>query len=311
MKFQKRLLFICLLIVGLLLTACQNKDSNNDSKDRLQVISTFTIIENIVSEIGGEFVSVHNLVPVGTDPHDYEPLPDDIKAVSDADLLFYNGLNLEGGNHGWFSKMLESVGQSSDQTVEVTEGVEPLYLTSEDGREEEINPHAFLDPHVGILMAENVRDALIEHDPDHKEEYEKNAEQYIASLNEVAQTYENTFAEIPKERRVLVTSERAFQYMAKRYDLLEGYIWAIDTEENGSPEQITRAIDFIKEHEPPVLFVETNVDTRPMETVSNETGVDIYDKIFSDEIGKPGEPGDTYIKFLQHNIEIISKGLMQ
>ena len=305
MKKITTLLFISVLAV--VLTACGDKDENTSEK--LQVITSFTLIEDIVQEIGGDLVETHNLVPVGTDPHDYDPLPDDMKAATKADILFYNGLNLEGGDSGWFARMMEATSQDWDRAIKVTDGVEPMYLTSEDGKEEEINPHAFLDPVVGITMTENVLAALSEIDPDNKETYEERAADYLKGLEEMDETYASKIAEIPEENRVLVTSERAFQYMANRYGLKEGYIWAIDTEENGSPEQMKQIVEFVRENNPPVLFVETNVDTRPMETVSDETGVEIYDAIFSDEIGKPGELGDTYMKFLQHNIDTISAGL--
>src|SRR5699024_5682714 len=98
--------------------------------------TSFTLIEDIAREIGGDNITIHNLVPVGTDPHEYEPLPDDIKAASDADILFYNGLNLEGGDHRWFARMMDSTSQDWDRAFKVTEGVEPMYLTSEGGREE-------------------------------------------------------------------------------------------------------------------------------------------------------------------------------
>src|SRR5699024_10772908 len=204
---------------------------------------------------------------------------------------------------GWFAKMMDSVNQDWDVAFKVSEGVEPMYLTSEDGKDEEINPHAFLDPVVGIQMAENIRDAFIKVDPDHKETYESNAKTYLEVLEKIDEEYTEKINEIPEENRILVTSERAFQYMANRYGLKEGYIWAIDTEENGSQEQITSLIEFIQENNPPVLFLETNVDPRPMETVSSETGVEIFGGIFSDEIGSPGEDGDTYVKFLKYNIE--------
>lgn len=286
-----------------------NPDATENTGDVIKAVTSFTILENMVQEIGGDNVETHNLVPIGTDPHEYDPLPDDIKAATDADVLFYNGLNLEGGDSGWFNKMMESVGQDWDRAFEIAKGVEPMYVKSGDGREEEINPHAFLDPVVGILMAENTRDALIAVDPDNKETYEENAEVYLEQLKEIDEQYKTRIDSIPEEDRVFVTSEQAYQYMTKRYGLTEGYIWAIDTEENGSPEQITTLIDFIAEHNPPVLFVETNVDRRPMETVSKESGVEIYGEIFSDEIGKPGEEGDTYLKYLQYNIDMIHDGL--
>ncbi|MBM7600613.1 iron/zinc/copper transport system substrate-binding protein [Virgibacillus halotolerans] len=305
-------LAVIALMAVIVLAACGGDDTSGKGKedsgaagDKLQVVTSFSILNDMVKEIGGEHVDVHNLVPIGTDPHEYEPLPEDIKKATDADALFYNGLNLEGGKHGWFFKLIDSVEQDEDNIFETAKGVEPMYLTSDDGKEEEINPHAFLDPVVGIQMAENVRDALMEVDPDNKQEYEDSAEAYLDQLKEIDETYKEKIGEIPEEHRILVTSERAYQYLADRYGLEEGYIWAIDTEENGTPEQITSLVKFIDEHDVPALFVETNVDTRPMETVSKETGVDIAGEIYSDEIGKPGSPGDTYIKYLEYNIKEI------
>ena len=315
MKKNLALIFVALLSI-IALVACgsddkQTKDTTNDEaqSDKMKVVTSFTIIEDMAKEIGGDLVDVYNLVPTGTDPHEYEPLPDDIKAATDADALFYNGLNLEGGDHGWFAKMMESTNQDWDIAFELAKDVEPMYVTTDDGKEEEINPHAFLDPVVGIQMAESARDALIEIDPDNQETYEQNAEAYLETLNDIDEQYKTRIEEIPEEDRILVTSERAYQYMADRYGLEEGYIWAVDTEENGSPEQITSLLKFLEEAEPPVLFVETNVDKRPMETISKESGIDIFGEIFSDEIGAPGEEGDTYVKYLQFNIDVIHEGL--
>lgn len=308
---------IIAVIAGFFLAACSSDDNNaakekkNTEEEPLKVVTTFSILDDMVSQIGGELVEVHNLVPIGTDPHEYEPLPEDIKAATDADALFYNGLNLEGGDSGWFAKLVDSVGKEDEVIFETAKDVEPMYVSDEDGTKEE-NPHAFLDPVVGIQMAEEVRDALVEIDPEHKEDYEKKAESYLETLNDIDKEYEEKLSDIPKEDRILITSERAYQYLADRYGLKEGYIWAVDTEENGTPEQITSLVEFIEENEPPVLFVESNVDTRPMETVSKETGVDIFeDPIFSDEIGEPGGEGDTYVKYLEYNIEKIHDGLTE
>lgn len=295
-----------------LLAAC-NKNANPTAKnDKIQVVTSFTIIEDMAREIGGDDVEIHNLVPTGTDPHEYEPLPQDIKKATDADILFYNGLNLEGGKHGWFFKMIDSVGQKEENIYSLTENVEPMYLTENDGKDEEINPHAFIDPAVGIKMAEAMRDAFIEKDPERNDHYKERGNEYISRLQEINNDYEQKINEIPTEKRFLVTSERAFQYMAAHFGLEEGFIWEIDTEENGSPQQIKSLISFIKEHNVPVLFIESNVDRRPMETVSKETGVPFSQKpIYSDEIGKPGEEVDTYIKYLKYNIKLIHDELSQ
>lgn len=301
------------ILAVFILTACSNdaapKEGSGTDK-ALQVVTSFTIIEDIAREIGGENIEIHNLVPTGTDPHEYEPLPLDTKKATDADVLFYNGLNLEGGPDGWFFKMIDSVGQDKKNVYSLSERVKPMYLTDEDGKEEEINPHSFIDPAVGIIMAEDMRDALIEVDPDHKENYEQRAEEYLTRLKEIDKEYEEKINEIPAENRILVTSERAFQYMANHYGLEEAFIWQIDTEENGSPDQIKSLVSFIKENDVPAIFLESNVDPRPMETVAKEAGVEIYEKvIYSDEIGQPGDEVDTYIKYLNYNLKVITDGL--
>src|SRR5699024_1282498 len=150
-----------------------NKDNQSEPSDQpLQIITSFTLLEDMVKQIGGDRVEIHNLVPIGTDPHEYDPLPADMAAAEDADILFYNGLNLEGGDTGWFAKLVDSVGQNDDAIFEISAGVEPQYLTSTEG-ETEINPHGFLDPNIGIKMTENTRDALVKIDPDHKEIFEE------------------------------------------------------------------------------------------------------------------------------------------
>lgn len=306
---MKKVRISLLLLFIILLTAC-GSGANNDDSEVIKVVSSFTIISDMAKQIGGELVDVYNLVPTGTDPHEYEPMPNDIKAATDADILLYNGMNLEGGDSGWFIKMIDSVNQDKSRVFTLNEGVEPKYLRGDDGRVEEINPHSFLDPKVGIKMTENLRDALIEIDPKNKELYEKNTENYLKRLKEIDTRYTKAINDIPVEKRILVTSERAFQYMTESYGLEEAYIWQIDTEELGTIDQIKNLIDFLKKEQPPVLFLESNVDPKPLETVSNETGIPIYkETIYSDEIGKKGDLVDTYIKLLEHNIRIIEEGL--
>lgn len=327
---KKMFKYLAILSMGALLLSACGTDTENDpadntegSDEKLEVVTSFTILSDIAEQIGGEDVNIHNLVPTGTDPHEYEPLPKDMKAATDADILLYNGLNLEGGENGWFFKMVDSVGADEDIIYNLSEGVEPMYVTEEldadvieaqdlgpdaDG---EINPHAFISPHVGIILTENMRDAFMEQDPDNADAYEERATDYLNRLNEIDEKYHEVVNDIPEDRRILVTSERAFQYMTKEYGLKEGFIWALDTEDTGSPEQIKSLVAFIEEHDVPVLFIESNVDERPMETVSNQTGVPFSEKpIYSDEIGNPGDEVDTYMKFLEYNINLIHDELV-
>lgn len=302
--------FVVLTLALVVLSACGAEDTKTSDMtaeaEKLEIVTSFTIIKDITEEIAGDKVEIHNLVPTGTDPHEYEPLPKDVRKASEADILFYNGLNLEGGKDGWFFKMIDSVGQDEENIYKLTKRVDPMYLTAKDGKAEEMNPHSFLDPEVGIKMSEDIRDVLVEVDSDNKEFYQKRAEEYLAKLKDIDQKYQEKITDIPAERRILVTSERAFQYLADHYGLKEGYIWAIDTEENGSPAQVKDLIEFTEENEVPVLFIESNVDPRPMETVAGETGIPIAEKeIYSDEIGGPEAEINSYLKYLNYNIDLI------
>lgn len=317
-KIFRLLKSIAIAAMAILLVACGNDNDGGTSEngavetpETLNVISSFSILTDMVEEIGGEYVNVHNLVPIGTDPHDYEPLPEDIKAATDADILLYNGLNLEGGENGWFFRLINSVDQSEENVYEIAKDVEPMYIADEAGQQE-VNPHAFISPQVGIQMAETIRDTLVEAKPDQAEYFEQSAAEYLEQLERIDTEYTEGIGAIPEEDRVFVASEQAFQYMTNEYGLEEGYIWAVDTDETGSPEQIKSTVEFVNEKQPNVLFVESNVDTRPMETVSSETGVEIYDRpILSDEIGQPGEEGDTYLSYLEYNLDVITGGLSE
>ncbi|OAV62504.1 metal ABC transporter solute-binding protein, Zn/Mn family [Enteractinococcus helveticum] len=302
---------VAIAALGALTLAGCGGEASQESEDSgvVQAVSTFSILTDIVEEIGGDHVEVYNLVPVGQDPHEYESTPADTKALSDADVFFINGLNLEGGDQGWAARMASSVGIEDDRLVETTDGVEPLYLT--EGVEDSVNPHAFLDPNVGVIIAENVAESLAEIDPDNAQAYQDNADAYVGELTAMHEQYQQEIGDLEEDRRVLVTSERAFQYMAQRYDLLEGYIWSVDTDDIGTPDQIISTIDFVKEHQPPALFLESNVASAPMETVSSDTGVEIYATVFSDELAPEGEPGDTYLGLLEENLTRISEGLQQ
>lgn len=266
----------------------------------LRVATTFSLLGELTEEIGGDHVSVHSMVPLGTDPHEYQPLPADIEHATEADLIVWNGLEMETGD-GWFTKLVEVTGKDFDssEVVAAAEDVEPQWLT--EGEEEEMNPHAFLSPKAGLSYVERITRGLAQIDPGNAADFEANAEALAESIEEFDQRYAEELGAVGTP--VLVTSERAFQYVAADYGLTEGYLFQIDTDEQGSPEQITSLVEFVKEYEPAGLLVETNVDARPMETVSGETGVPIVAEVYSDELGPEGSPGETYLGYLQANLE--------
>lgn len=296
----------------LLLAACGKSESSGSTvqgDNKVKVVTTYSIIYDIVKNVGGDRVEIHSLAPIGSNPHEYDPLPEDVQKTADADVVFYNGLNLEAGN-SWFEKLMETTGKSGDDApvYRLSEGVEAKYLTTEGNKGQE-DPHAWLDVRNGIKYAENARDALIKIDPEHKDVYEKNAAAYIKQLEDLHQTALDRFSEIPKEKRILITSEGAFKYFSSAYGFEAGYIWEINAENQGTPQQVKAIVDFIREKDVQVLFVETSIDPRSMEMVSRETGVPIAGKVFTDSLGKPGEDGDTYIKMMEWNINTILDAL--
>ncbi|PUB18224.1 iron/zinc/copper transport system substrate-binding protein [Paenisporosarcina sp. OV554] len=313
MKTIKYFASIMSIILLLLISACGKEDENasKNPNDKIQVIATYSIIYDIVKNVGGDRVEIHTLAPVGSNPHEYDPLPKDVQLTTDADAVFYNGLNLEAGN-SWFEKLLLTAnkGEKDSPVFQMSEGVQPKYLTTI-GKESEEDPHAWLDIRNGIKYAENARDGLIKVDPEHADVYEKNAKEYIEKLETLHEESVSRYNEIPKEQRLLITSEGAFKYFSEAYDFEAAYIWEINSENQGSPEQVKSVVDFINTKKDPVLFVETSIDPRSMETVSAETGVPIFGKVFTDSIGKPGEDGDTYIKMMEWNIDTIFKGLTE
>lgn len=301
------------LFLLVLLTGCQTKDSQKQSgsDERLDVVATNSIIADMVHEIGQDKINLHSIVPVGTDPHEYEPLPEDIAKASEADVIFYNGLNLETGGHGWFIKLMETAHKEEGKDyVAVSEGVEPKYLTSK-GQENTIDPHAWLDIQNGMTYVKNMTKDLIKKDPTNQEFYQRNSDAYIQKLEKLDDEAKAAFLDIPKKKRLLVTSEGAFKYFSAAYHITPAYIWEINTDNQGTPEQMTTIIDTIAATQVPVLFVESSVDSRSMESVSRETKLPIYSKIYTDSVDKKGKPGDTYYKMMAWNIKQIRDGLNQ
>ena len=309
---KKLSLFLVAVFTLFILGACNGEETTGDkegSEGKVQVVTTYSILYDIVKNVGGDLVEIHSLAPIGSNPHEYDPLPEDVKKTTDADVVFYNGLNLEAVN-SWFNKLLETTEKDEEYAPVflMSEGVDAKFLTTK-GKEGEEDPHAWLDIRNGIKYAENARDGLIKVDPENKDVYEKNAEEYITQLEKLHNEAKEKFNKIPEEKRVLVTSEGAFKYFSEAYGIDGEYIWEINQENQGTPDQITRIVDIINEKEITGLFLETSIDARSMEAVSSETDVPIIGKVFTDSIAEPGEDGDTYISMMEWNINMISEGL--
>lgn len=308
--FSKGLL---LLGIAVALVGCGAKESakTEGQDDKLKVVATNSILADMTHEVGQDLIELHSIVPVGTDPHEYEPLPEDIEKATNADLIFYNGLNLETGGHGWFIKLMETAKKEEGKDyVVASEGVEPKYLTSK-GKEEETDPHAWLDISNGITYVKNITKTLIAKDKKNEETYQKNSNAYIQKLEKLHEDAKSAFLDIPEAKRHLVTSEGAFKYFGAAYHIDDSFIWEINTDNEGTPEQMKRIVDKVKSIDVPVLFVESSVDPRSMESVSQETNLPIFGEIFTDSIAEKGKDGDSYYNMMEWNITQIQEGLSQ
>ncbi|MFD1431668.1 metal ABC transporter solute-binding protein, Zn/Mn family [Lacticaseibacillus yichunensis] len=275
----------------------------------MRIVTTNSILEDMTEQVVGSRAEVYSIVPRGQDPHEYEPKPSDAQATAAADLIFHNGLKLETGGNGWFTKLVANAGKRDNKEVfAASEGVTARYVN---GDKNSPDPHAWLDIANGIRYIKNIAAAVIDKDPAHAKEYQANADAYIAKLTKLDQAAKQQFADIPAAKKLLVTSEGAFQYFSAAYDLTPTFIWAINTESQGTPEQLRTVLAKIEASDVPVLFVETSVSKKAMQKVSQDSGKPIYATLFTDSLAKKGQKGDTYLTMMQWNLSHIHAGLAQ
>lgn len=298
-----------LVLTGCSGTAGQGENQQGNA-DLVEVVATNSIIADIAENIGGDKIDLYSIVPVGRDPHEYEFLPADVQKTSEADVIFYNGINLETGGNGWFTTLMENAGKVKDQDYfAVSDGVEVIYLegAEEQGKED---PHAWLNLSNGMIYAENIAQQLSLKDPENADYYEANLDSYLSQLRELDASAKEKFAALPDEQKLLVTSEGCMKYFSAAYGIPAAYIWEINTEEEGTPEQIQSLIEQLRASSVPTLFVESSVDARSMQTVAKDTGIPINGaKLFTDSVAEPGEEGDSYYSMMAWNFEQIATGL--
>lgn len=301
-------LFMPLLAIIVLLCACNATSSNEDK--HLKIVTTNSILADMTKEVTKSDAKVTSIVPIGQDPHEYEIKPKDVKALTDADVIIYNGFNLESGN-GWFEKALEQAGKkvSDKNVIQATEDVTPIYLKGGEGDKNKIDPHAWLSIENGIKYVNTIEKHLSDIDKDHSKQYKDNTEKYTKKLDKLHHKMMTAFNDIPEDKRAFITSEGAFKYFAKSYHITPGYIWEINTEKQGTPDQMKQAIKFVKDHDLKSLVVETSVDKKSMQTLAEETNLNIKDEVFTDSIGKKDSKGNSYYNMMEHNAEAIHNSM--
>jgi len=270
-------------------------------KKPLRVVTTFTIIQDIARNVAGTAAIVESITKPGAEIHDYQPTPGDVVKAQSADLVLWNGMNLE----RWFERFFDNVREVPSAVI--TEGITPLGI-AEGPYTGKPNPHAWMSPTNGVIYVENIRKALAKHDPANAETYNKNAAVYGAKIKALDAPLRQRLSAIPEGQRWLVSSEGAFSYLARDYNLRELYLWPINADEVGTPKQMRRVIDEVRRNKIPVLFSESTISDKPARQVAKETGARYGGVLYVDSLSEPGGPVPTYLDLLKVTVETIAKG---
>lgn len=270
--------------------------------DRLKVVTTFTVIADMARNVAGDAADVVSVTKPGAEIHGYSPTPRDLVAAADADLVLWNGLNLE----LWFEQFLANLGDVP--AVTVSEGIEPIPI-AEGSYEGRANPHAWIGADAAMVYVDNIRDALSAADPANAETYEANAARYKAEIAAVLAPVRARIEALPEEARWLVTCEGAFSYLARDLGLKELYLWPMNTDAVGTPQQVRRVIDGVRQHDIPVVFCESTVNTDPARQVARETGARYGGELYVDSLSEADGPVPTYLDLLRVTAETVADGL--
>lgn len=289
--------------LGMAIAGCNTGSGGGDS-DRLQVVATSTILADLAAQVGGDAISLTSILQPGDDPHVYEPVPQDTVAIERADLIFYNGYNLEPG----LLRLIEGAGALA-RAEAIGEVVTPLDFEYQGQRQPD--PHVWGDVENAIAMTNAIRDALIAQSPENEARFSENARQLTAQLSQLDRWAVAQIATIAADQRQLVTTHDAFQYYAKAYGLtVAGTLIGISTEEQPSAQTITELVEAIRALGVPTIFAETTINPALIQTVAAEAEVNLAETpLYSDSIGAPGSDGDSYIKMIEANTCAIAVGL--
>nr|WP_241537833.1 metal ABC transporter substrate-binding protein [Xenorhabdus sp. KJ12.1] len=271
---------------------------------KFRVVTTFTIIQDMAQNVAGDAAIVESITKPGAEIHDYQPTPKDIIKAKRADLILWNGLNLE----RWFERFFENM-QDIPVAV-ITEGITPLPIR-EGPYNQNPNPHAWMSPNNALIYIENIRKALVKNDPQNADTYNRNAKIYADKIAKLDAPLRERLSRIPENERWLVTSEGAFSYLTQDYGFKEVYLWPINAEAQGTPQQVRRVIDTMIEHKIPVVFSESTVSDKPAKQVSKETGARYGGVLYVDSLSTAKGPVPTYIDLLNMTVDTIAKGFNQ
>ncbi len=293
LRFAPAIVATLFLIVGL---------QPAHAADKPKVITTFTVIADMARNVAGDAAVVDSITKPGSEIHNYQPTPRDIVKAQDADLVLWNGLNLE----AWFEKFFANL--DGVPSAVVSEGIVPIGI-GEGPYKDKPNPHAWMSIDNALIYVENIRKALTQIDPDNAAVYAANAERYSVELRAVAEPIRATITQVPEENRWLASSEGAFSYLARDLGLRELYIWPINADQQGTPQQVRKVIDAIRANKVPAVFSESTVPDDAARQIARETGIRYGGVLYVDSLSQEGGPVPTYLDLLDVTTKTIAAGL--
>lgn len=276
--------------------------ANAQDADKFKAVTTFTVLADMAQNVAGDAAEVVSITKPGAEIHGYEPTPRDIVGASDADLILWNGMNLE----LWFEQFLTNL--DDIPSVTLTDGIEPISI-GEGAYEGKANPHAWMGADNAMIYIDNIAAAFAKYDPDNADTYMTNAETYKTEIRDTIQPLRDRIAQVPADRRWLVTCEGAFSYLARDFGMKELYLWPMNADQVGTPQQVRKVIDGVKANDIPVVFCESTVNTAPAEQVARETGSTYGGVLYVDSLTEADGVAPTYLDLLRVTSETVANGM--
>nr|WP_304622203.1 metal ABC transporter substrate-binding protein [Pantoea sp. ME81] len=270
--------------------------------DKLKVVTTFTVIADMAKNVAGDAAEVTSITKPGAEIHEYQPTPGDIRRAQGADLILVNGFNLE----LWFSRFYQRL--KGVPQVTVTEGIEPLGIT-EGPYNGKPNPHAWMSPDNALIYVDNIRKALQKYDPANATVYQANADRYKTQIQQTLAPMRAEIEKLPENQRWLVTSEGAFSYLARDLGLKELYLWPINADQQGTPQQVRKVIDAVRANHIPTIFSESTISAKPAQQVAREAGIHYGGVLYVDSLSNSDGPVPTYLDLLRVTTDTVAKGI--
>ncbi|URW93109.1 metal ABC transporter substrate-binding protein (plasmid) [Pantoea agglomerans] len=291
---------ITMMLLSALLTTLMATSSY--AAEKFKVVTTFTVIADMVKNVAGDAAEVTSITKPGAEIHEYQPTPGDIKRAQGAQLIMANGLNLE----RWFERFYQHLDGVPE--VIVSAGVKPIGI-GEGPYNGKPNPHAWMSPDNALIYVDNIRDALVKYDPANAETYRQNAAAYKQKITAALDPLRQQIADIPEDKRWMVTSEGAFSYLARDLGMKDLYLWPVNADQQGTPQQVRKVIDQVKKNAIPAVFSESTVSDKPARQVARETGAHYGGVLYVDSLSNAQGPVPTYLDLLRVTTKTLAQGI--